>query len=388
MMTREDMALKTRSNCAIVLVPEFEGEREESVSLQRHQSLKKCELTFRLATAFFARSHHCPTVDDGYVGTQAPVHNQTRHRTTETVRSHSSRNSMSATALSVQAAKQVRKWVESELTKTLGFCDAEIVNYVLTLDNAASLQEYIAAFFPRKDAARQFCRDLTKLRADVMAAANQPAPAAAPAPAPAPKGMLSRRSKTGPISGRGGRGGRGGGRAGGRAGGRSSAGRGGGVRSSAQQRQQTNGQRPGPVKTAFKGASRGATAKPKKVTPAITVYRGAAYAKAQKKKEKERAKAARKHEWYSCPHKEPAGNCLECGKIVCKEEGTKYCSFCRAPLDHVLSKQAQQERRQAMQATAEAAVAAGLSVSDEWKALERKERLLEWDRKQAARSHV
>ena len=68
---------------------------------------------------------------------------------------------------------------------------------------------------------------------------------------------------------------------------------------------------------------------------------------------------------------------------------SRFCSFCSAPLSHILnSKKAKQDRHDELEAAAAEAVASGQPVSEKWKALQRKERLLQWDRSQAARSHV
>lgn len=255
-------------------------------------------------------------------------------------------------ALPILAQKKIRSWVLSELTKIIGFADNTIVDYVLKLDNSDALQDYLLAFFPKKEQARKFSRQLASMRAKALAAEQekndtrqevQKEKTTTPSQndkAPSLAGVVAKRRPR-PSGGRG----RGRGRGNGRGG-------------------------------------------SKRAEPSVTVYRSEKdKKKALRKKQKELAKAAQKHDYYTCSCNELYGNCLVCGKIICKNEGTKYCSFCHTPLENK-SKNAVNEKREKLEAEAAACRAEGIPVSAEWKAWQRKERLLEWDRSQAARSQV
>ena len=50
-----------------------------------------------------------------------------------------------------------------------------------------------------------------------------------------------------------------------------------------------------------------------------------------------------KHDWYDCTCRILLTNCLNCGKIICKNEGMGPCNFCGEPLDHVYIQRSQRD---------------------------------------------
>ena len=290
--------------------------------------------------------------------------------------------SRSETELPVLAAKEIRKWISKHLTKVLGFEDEQIVDYIMSLDTDAALQEYVKAFFPKGEAGH-FRDELIKRRTAALANTNPNGKTAvgdgdrekssstsqnSGPPKNSSKDAASNGANLNKIGdfkqrkkGRG-KGGKGGSKFG-------------------------NGKKKGPEGNGNNNNDNNNNATGKGGA-CISIYKGAAYKKAQQKKLKEQQKPSRKHDWYSCKDRDLLGNCLHCGKIICKTEGTKYCSFCQTSLANIRSKKQEQEYRAKLEAEATAAEQDGRPVPEEWKALQRKERLIEWDRTQAARSHV
>ena len=103
-------------------------------------------------------------------------------------------------------------------------------------------------------------------------------------------------------------------------------------------------------------------------------------------------KSSDKHDWYDCTCRILLTNCLNCGKIICKNEGMGSCNFCGEPLDHVYIQRSQRDGKGsgAFSTRRDRQNARALREQEEKiKAAERtKQRLLEYDRTGAERSRV
>lgn len=234
------------------------------------------------------------------------------------------------THISALKSNKLQKWIKREMNEIIGFEDDEIVRYIMQLDTEESLNEYISAFFPQSAQAQKFCKELMTRRNHTVSTEKTNENSAS-------SGQLD--GKTGYSRANRGRGrGRGRGLNRGKVAGRGK-------------------------KNATKNVLDTKSSAKLSVKKSVVTKQ----AKFRKEVHKNSDKPKQVHDWYTCKCGGDMllSNCLSCGKIICSNEGKKYCSHCKMPL-YLKSKEIARKEREAMKVNALEAIDRNQPIDELW----------------------